>query len=174
MLLLTREPTHQKIPFKHSSIEPLGNGKGAAVSRWFGFCCLRWAATVHMKLSHGSCQQSSRSLFPMAFSCWCFGRMKKFHLKGGQSPFDDPTDNSQHYYVPRSFLSEGRGSVAASWRLSCGHGRRADRGSVVPGLSPDIDRHLRASTVGIRGRDGDNPSPGSPSGAGTRCHSAQC
>ena len=65
MLLLTSEPTHQKIPFKHSSIEPLGNGKGAAVSRWFGFCCLRWAATVHMKLSHGSCQQLSRSLFPI-------------------------------------------------------------------------------------------------------------
>ena len=65
MLLLTSEPTHQKIPFKHSSIEPLGNGKGAAVSRWFGFCCLPWAATVHMKLSHGSCQQLSRSLFPI-------------------------------------------------------------------------------------------------------------
>jgi hypothetical protein len=65
MLLLTSEPTHQKIPFKHSSIEPLGNGKGAAVSRWFGFCCLPWAATVHMKLSHGSYQQLSRSLFPI-------------------------------------------------------------------------------------------------------------
>ena len=62
MLLLTSEPTHQKIPFKHSSIEPLGNGRSAL---YFGFCCLRWAATVHMKLSHGSCQQLSRSLFPI-------------------------------------------------------------------------------------------------------------
>jgi hypothetical protein len=39
-----------------------------------------------MKLSHGSCQQLSRSLFLMAFSCYCFGRLKKSHLNGLTNP----------------------------------------------------------------------------------------
>jgi hypothetical protein len=37
----------------------------------------------------------------MAFSVCCFGRMKKFHLKEGQSgSFHDHPDNSQDDRVP--------------------------------------------------------------------------
>ena len=90
-----------------------------------------------MKLSHGSCQQLSRSLFPMAFSCWCYGRMK-----GQSGPFDEHTDNSQHHYVPQPFLSEGGGLVAASWR----YGVVTDE-ELIEGLSFSAYRRVSTAIV---------------------------
>ena len=123
---------------------------------------------MHMKLSHGSCQQWQRSLFPMAFSCCCFGRMK-----GQSGPFDEHTDNSQHHYVPQPFLSEGRGSVLPPGDFGVVTDEELIEGIIILGLPSGIDRHLRASTVWIRSRDGDHRSLGSAGGSGPRCRRAQ-
>jgi CBS domain-containing protein len=54
-----------------------GSFRGCTFLRWFGFCYLRRATTAHLKLRPGLRQQFPRSQSPMAFSCCCFGRMKK-------------------------------------------------------------------------------------------------
>src|SRR4029079_4743163 len=48
------------------------------------------------------------------------------------------TDRQQDSYVSSTFPFEGRGSYAATWRLSSRHRRRGNRGSFLHGLSPDI------------------------------------